>query len=69
MHESVPAIAAAGASPLVRIPDMQAWMAKRRQLITRASYSQAKHLLFDTDKSLQALWIAEPMESVQSSWQ
>ncbi|KAI9172044.1 Cysteine and histidine-rich domain-containing protein [Paramyrothecium foliicola] len=29
MHEAVPAIAALGASPLVRIPDMQSWMIKR----------------------------------------
>ncbi|RYP67716.1 hypothetical protein DL770_008554 [Monosporascus sp. CRB-9-2] len=29
MHEAVPAIAACGISPLVRIPDMQGWMVKR----------------------------------------
>jgi hypothetical protein len=29
MHDAVPAIAAAGASPIVRIPDMQSWMVKR----------------------------------------
>ncbi|KAK7742211.1 hypothetical protein SLS62_010762 [Diatrype stigma] len=29
MHEAVPAIAACGVSPLVRIPDMQSWMVKR----------------------------------------
>ncbi|RYP85977.1 hypothetical protein DL769_000840 [Monosporascus sp. CRB-8-3] len=29
MHEAVPAIAACGISPLVRIPDMQGWMLKR----------------------------------------
>ncbi|RYO80005.1 hypothetical protein DL766_000534 [Monosporascus sp. MC13-8B] len=29
MHEAIPAIAACGASPLVRIPDMQGWMVKR----------------------------------------
>ncbi len=29
MQDAVPAIAAAGASPIVRIPDMQGWMVKR----------------------------------------
>ncbi|KAF9879962.1 aldolase citrate lyase family protein [Colletotrichum karsti] len=29
MHDIVPAIAAAGVSPIVRIPDMQGWMVKR----------------------------------------
>ncbi|KAI1822409.1 Pyruvate/Phosphoenolpyruvate kinase-like domain-containing protein [Xylaria intraflava] len=29
MHEAVPAIASCGASPIVRIPDMQGWMIKR----------------------------------------
>lgn len=29
MHATVPAIAAAGASPIVRLPDMQPWMVKR----------------------------------------
>ncbi|KAH8881259.1 Phosphoenolpyruvate/pyruvate domain-containing protein [Thozetella sp. PMI_491] len=29
MHEAVPAIAALGVSPLVRIPDLQPWMVKR----------------------------------------
>lgn len=29
MHEAVPAIAACGVSPLVRLPDMQGWMIKR----------------------------------------
>lgn len=29
MHDAVPAIAAAGVSPIVRIPDMQGWMVKR----------------------------------------
>ncbi|KAL7945560.1 Pyruvate/Phosphoenolpyruvate kinase-like domain-containing protein [Trichoderma barbatum] len=29
MHEAVPAIAAVGCSPLVRLPDMQGWMVKR----------------------------------------
>lgn len=30
MHESVPAIAALGVSPIVRIPGMEPWMVKRR---------------------------------------
>jgi 4-hydroxy-2-oxoheptanedioate aldolase len=30
MHDAVPAIAAAGVSPLVRIPDFQSWMVKRK---------------------------------------
>lgn len=30
MHEAVPAIAALGVSPIVRIPDMQPWMVKRK---------------------------------------
>ncbi|KAH7483797.1 hypothetical protein FOMA001_g7446 [Fusarium oxysporum f. sp. matthiolae] len=29
MHEAVPAVAAAGASPIVRIPGMESWMIKR----------------------------------------
>ncbi|POR38676.1 4-hydroxy-2-oxo-heptane-1,7-dioate aldolase [Tolypocladium paradoxum] len=29
MHDAVPAIAALGASPIVRIPDIQSWMVKR----------------------------------------
>jgi 4-hydroxy-2-oxoheptanedioate aldolase len=29
MHDSVPAIAAAGSSPIVRMPDFQGWMVKR----------------------------------------
>ncbi|OLN88535.1 4-hydroxy-2-oxo-heptane-1,7-dioate aldolase 1 [Colletotrichum chlorophyti] len=29
MHDAVPAIAAAGVSPVVRLPDMQGWMVKR----------------------------------------
>lgn len=29
MHEAVPAIAACGVSPIVRIPDFQSWMIKR----------------------------------------
>lgn len=29
MHEAVPAIASCGASPIVRVPDMQGWMIKR----------------------------------------
>lgn len=29
MHEAVPAIAALGVSPIVRIPGMEPWMVKR----------------------------------------
>jgi len=29
MHEAVPAIAALGVSPIVRVPDFQGWMIKR----------------------------------------
>ncbi|PHH65452.1 hypothetical protein CDD81_2232 [Ophiocordyceps australis] len=29
MHDAVPAIAALGVSPIVRVPDMQSWMVKR----------------------------------------
>lgn len=29
MHEAVPAIASCGASPIVRVPDMQEWLIKR----------------------------------------
>jgi 4-hydroxy-2-oxoheptanedioate aldolase len=37
MHDSVPAIAALGVSPIVRLPDMQSWMVKRKHdpVITR----------------------------------
>lgn len=31
MHEAVPAIAAEGVSPIVRIPDFQSWMVKRKR--------------------------------------
>ena len=31
MHDAVPAIAAVGVSPIVRIPDLQPWMVKRKQ--------------------------------------
>lgn len=30
MHEAVPAIASCGVSPIVRLPDMQGWMIKRK---------------------------------------
>lgn len=30
MHEAVPAIAATGVSPIVRIPDFQPWMIKSK---------------------------------------
>lgn len=29
MHDAVPAIAALGVTPLVRLPDVQSWMVKR----------------------------------------
>lgn len=32
MHDAVPAIAALGVSPIVRLPDMQSWMVKRKSL-------------------------------------
>ena len=32
MHEAVAAIAACGVSPIVRIPDNQGWMVKRKSL-------------------------------------
>ncbi|GKT75797.1 aldolase citrate lyase family protein [Colletotrichum tofieldiae] len=31
MHDAVPAIAATGVSPVVRLPDMQGWMVKRKE--------------------------------------
>lgn len=33
MHDAVPAIAALGVTPLVRLPDVQSWMVKRELLI------------------------------------
>ena len=30
MHDAVPAVAALGVSPIVRLPDMQGWMVKRK---------------------------------------
>lgn len=30
MHDAVPAVAALGVSPLVRLADMQGWMVKRK---------------------------------------
>lgn len=34
MHSLVPAIAATGVSPIVRLPDMQGWMIKREAELT-----------------------------------
>ena len=42
MHESVPAIAAVGASPLVRIPDRQGWMIKRKVLTPKHFLGEEK---------------------------
>lgn len=53
MHEAVPAIAALGVSPIVRIPDLQHWMIKRKD----ASVSSPLPV---TDCFLQVHWIAEP---------
>ncbi|ROT37767.1 HpcH/HpaI aldolase/citrate lyase family protein [Sodiomyces alkalinus F11] len=33
MHDAVPAVAAAGASPIVRLPDIQSWMVKRKRVL------------------------------------
>ena len=39
MHEAVPAIAACGVSPIVRLPDMQGWMIKREiRFVPRKHY-------------------------------
>lgn len=46
MHEAVPAIAACGVSPLVRIPDMQSWMVKRKSKIVEASGQELLLLTF-----------------------
>lgn len=35
MHEAVPAIASCGVSPIVRLPDMQGWMIKRKYMTYR----------------------------------
>lgn len=37
MHDAVPAIAATGVSPIVRLPDMQSWMVKRTSLFVLLS--------------------------------
>jgi hypothetical protein len=46
MHDAVPAIAALGVSPIVRIPDMQGWMVKRKPtqivLVIESNESQAR---------------------------
>lgn len=39
MHDAVPAIAAAGVSPIVRIPDMQGWMVKSKHYVECMIYS------------------------------
>lgn len=41
MHDAVPAIAALGVSPIVRLPDMQGWMVKRK--IVRGCISWTTH--------------------------
>lgn len=39
MHEAVPAIASCGVSPIVRVPDMQGWMIKRKHCgLAQAGY-------------------------------
>ena len=57
MHEAVPAIAALGVSPLVRIPDMQGWMVKSMSLNNAANYGRLLMAL-----SVQERWIAELTE-------
>ncbi|KAM7209329.1 Phosphoenolpyruvate/pyruvate domain containing protein [Naviculisporaceae sp. PSN 640] len=37
MHEAVPAIAALGVSPIVRIPDLQGWMIKKTKQVVAAA--------------------------------
>lgn len=56
MHEAVPAIAALGVSPIVRIPGMEPWMVKRMFLLV-PSYIADSILI-------QVLWTLELMEYV-----
>lgn len=46
MHDAVPAIAALGVSPIVRIPDMQGWMVKRMYMYS--VFYEAKELTLCT---------------------
>lgn len=42
MHDAVPAISALGISPIVRIPDLQGWMIKRKLSFARSALSQRR---------------------------
>jgi hypothetical protein len=59
MHDAVPAIAALGVSPIVRIPDVQSWMVKRKKfdMIPDREWQKADYIL-------QEHWIAGLMELV-----
>ena len=46
MHEAVPAIAACGVSPIVRIPDTQGWMIKRESDTAGVGSTNLLTLLF-----------------------
>lgn len=45
MHEAVPAIAACGASPLVRIPDLQSWMIKSESAVDHRDKQNRRRVL------------------------
>lgn len=56
MHDAVPAIAAVGVSPIVRLPDKQGWMVKRTETLLGAPTSNR------VTNTLQALLILELTE-------
>jgi len=60
MHEAVPAIAALGVSPIVRIPDLQPWMVKRESPFSSvASWAKTSAV---TDDFSQEHWTVVLME-------
>lgn len=61
MHDAVPAIAALGVSPIVRIPDMQGWMVKSENLPFQLDHTWTSSS-FIANRSLDDYkehWIAE----------
>lgn len=57
MHEAVPAIAACGVSPLVRIPDLQSWMIKSESSVNHRDKQNKWRVL----TMLQGPWTAARM--------
>ncbi|EEU45769.1 uncharacterized protein NECHADRAFT_80963 [Fusarium vanettenii 77-13-4] len=59
MHDSVPAVAALGVSPLVRVADMQGWMVKR-------ALDSGAHGLYQANDALVTIIQIETHEALES---